>query len=248
MTLAWAGSYWHEAAFDDPKRLARIIEAGGPDIAYADDRTPWPRTDETRTFRRLNAIKHALRHSGDRAFVKRAALQSELQSTHDLVGKRYFGVVCSEYYRAAGRSNDRPEIVSTAGLALTLAIARFNYGLGVRFSTFVTSTIRRATRGAHRPHPRLAYRERMGDVEQRPAGEPAPPAEVAHLLARLTPAERAVVEMRAGLKRDPVGLRTIAGALDISHMQAQRLWRRALAKMRGGDLFDQNYSPSGDVA
>jgi DNA-directed RNA polymerase specialized sigma24 family protein len=234
MTLAWAGSYWHEAAFDDPKRLGKIIEAGGPDSAYADDRTPWPRTDETRTFRRLNAIKHALRHARSNAFLKRATLQSELQASHDLIGKRYFGVVCSEYYRAAGRSNDKPEIESTAGLALTVAIRNFNYAIGIRFSTFVTATIRRATRGAHRPALRVAYRPNIVSVARPDA--PAPPSDprLANLLGHLPERHRAVVEMRHGLGGHPGNLSfvEIGNALGVSKERVIYVYGEALGKLR----------------
>jgi DNA-directed RNA polymerase specialized sigma24 family protein len=243
--LAWAGSYWHEAAFDDPKRLNRIIEAGGPDSAYADDRIPWPRTDETRTFRRLNAIKHALRHARGNAFLKRATLQSELQASHDLIGKRYFGVVCSEYYRAAGRSNDKPEIESTAGLALTVAIRNFNYALGIRFSTFVTATIRRAARGSHRPASRLHYRACVDGVAGRGVESAPPDPRVAGLLAHLPARYRRAVEMRFGIGENPPGLSyaEIGRALGLSKSRAAELVAAGVTLLRREatpGLFDAN--------
>jgi RNA polymerase sigma factor (sigma-70 family) len=220
---------------DDEIGLAQRIEAGGAARRHLDGHAASTRADReelTRTVR-----------DGDAA--RRTFVEANLRLV----------VSIAKHYRASGLS--LLDLVQEGNLGLLRAVDKFEWRKGFKFSTYATWWIRQAIQRGIRHAARTiglsvvprSLSEPLSDdsdddladiVADRSATPPVDaataallPAEIAKLIASLTPRERKILTLRFGLDRgEPCTLAEVGRHFHVSRERIRQLQVDAMGKLR----------------
>lgn len=211
---------------------------------------------EMTLFRRMNYFRHKaeqLRTTLNTDAPKISIIRKieDLIAQADQLKKRIVGanlrLVVSIAKRHAGTHLSVGELVSEGNLVLMKAVAKFNYSLGNKFSTYASwAMMKHYARAVPQEHYRRD-RYRTGSEEliaQQDEGELDASAEEIYqqevrrslnsVLGGLDPRERTIVVAHYGLdpSQEPITLKKIGERLDLSKERVRQIEARAMKKLR----------------
>jgi RNA polymerase primary sigma factor len=266
-------TYVPHPSFDDPSahdailspapepvgvEAARRIEPAAYRVSYmASSRNVaiLSREQEAHLFRRMNYLKCLACRLRDRIDPRRPRvrdldelerLQHEALEVRNRLVEANLRLVVSTLKRRLRPGSDLSERVSDGNFALLLAVDRFDFARGNRFSTYATWAIinevvrydrkerRRRDRSVARHLDSLASPDSESERYEQDEAQHQRGAAVERILGRLEWRERRILENRHGIGGVPERtLRQIGLDLGISKERVRQIEQRAHAKIRG---------------
>jgi RNA polymerase primary sigma factor len=218
------------------------------------------REQEVHLFRKMNFLKYqaaqlqeAINPSRSRAadLDRVEELLLEAGAIRNRIIRSYLGLVVSIAKKFTGNSQDFLDLVSEGNVSLILASEKFDFGRGIRFSTYASCVIfnnfvQRFPRNRHRSARFATGRDDLLQtiVDHRESGR-ADAADqeqsrymIREMLGSLSGREQTIVVRRFGLAGDKQTLAQIGQELGLSKERIRQLEARALDKLRALAMTD----------
>ena len=250
------------AAFEEQRSNMRVPKDSPPELAALYEVPLLNKEQEQHMFRQMNFLKHQLKKVVDRfrnpdgtvnaAKVKIEdleaieRLQEKVTAVKDLLISCNMRLVVSIAKRHAGQTDNFFELLSDGNMSLMRAVEKFDYSRGNKFSTYASWAImknfaRSIPEEKTRKERYVTGRDELFDVapdNRTDEHELLSTAEQAafrvnRLLEHLSPRDREIVRLRAGLDgSEPKTLEEIGNQLGITKERVRQLNVRIMKQLR----------------
>ncbi len=251
-----------QAAFEEQRANMRVPKDVPPELAALYEVPLLNKEQEQHMFRQMNFLKHKLKKVVDRfrnadgtvnpakvriedlEAVER--LQEKVTAVKDLLISCNMRLVVSIAKRHAGQTDNFFELLSDGNMSLMRAVEKFDYSRGNKFSTYASWAImknfaRSIPEEKTRKERYVTGRDELFDVapdtrtdeHELLSTAQAATFRVNRLLEHLTPRDREIVRLRAGLDgSEPKTLEQIGQQLGITKERVRQLNVRIMKQLR----------------
>jgi RNA polymerase sigma factor (sigma-70 family) len=225
------------------------------------------REQEMHLFRKMNYLKYKanvlraqldLNQPKSRLMERIEKLYNDSVTTRNQIVRANLRLVVSIAKRYVGPAADFCELVSDGNISLMRAVAKFDFSLGYKLSTYATWAIMKNFARTipdvlrHRGRFCTGHSETFSTVAdaradpyEQESTQIQREAHVEGILERLDERERQIVTSRFGLTRgqEPLTLRQVGAALGVSKERVRQLQSRAMGKLRMAAAEDRVERP-----